>query len=68
MCHVVINFHTCIHIKATNFIDGTYELVPTHESESAVAHVNSLELNQDPDQSSEELKASSAQEGKPRCI
>ena len=69
MCFVSCNkFHPCIHIKTTNLADGTYELVPTHESEAAGAQVNALELIQDPNQSSKEPKASSAQEGMPRCI
>ena len=58
----------CIHIEASQLVDGTYELVPTNENESASAQVNSLELIQDPNQSLEEAKASSAQEGKPWCI
>ena len=61
-------FQPCIHIETANLADGTYELVPTHEDESAGAQVNALERIQDPNQSSEEPKASSAQEGKPRCI
>jgi hypothetical protein len=48
--------------------DGTYELVPTREDDTADVQVNALELIQDPNQSSEEPKASSAQEGKARCI
>ena len=39
-----------------------------HEDDTADAQVNALELIQDPNQSSEEPKASSAQEGKPWCI
>ena len=60
--------HCCIHIETTNLADGTYELVPTHEADTADAQVNALELIQDSNQSSEEPKTSSAQEGKPRCI
>ena len=60
--------HCCIHIETANLADGNYELVPTHEANTADAQVNALELIQDLNQSSEELKASSAQEGKPRCI
>ena len=60
--------HCCIHIETANLADGTYELVPTHEADTADAQVNALELIQDPNQSSEEPKASSVQEGKPRCI
>jgi len=60
--------HLCIHIETVNFIDGTYELVPTHEDDTASAQVNSLELIQDPNQSSEDPKASNAQEGKPHSF
>ena len=60
--------HCCIHIETANLADGTYGLVPTHEADTADAQVNALELIQDSNQSSEEPKASSAQEGKPRCI
>ena len=70
MCFVSYcnKFHPCIHIETANLVDGTYELVPTHESEPAGVQVNALELIQDPNQSLDEPKASSAQEGKPRCI
>ena len=70
MCFVSYcnKFHPCIHIETANLVDGTYELVPTHEDETNGAQVNALELIQDPNQSSEEPKASSAQAGKPRCI
>ena len=61
-------FHPCIYIETANLAYGTYELVPTYESEPAGVQVNALELIQDPNQSSEGPKASSAQEGKPRCI
>ena len=50
----------CIHIETANLTDGTYELVPTHEANTADVQVNGLELIQDPNQSSEEPKASSA--------
>ena len=56
------------HMISANLADATYERVPMHEDESAGAQVNALELIQDPNQNSEEPKASSAQEGKPRCI
>ena len=61
-------FHPCIHIEIANLADGTYESVPMHEDDTADAQVNALELIQDPNQSSEEPKASSAQEGNLRCI
>ena len=51
--------HMCaFHIDSTTLADGTYELVPESESEQ----------REDLNQSSEEPKASSAQEGKPRSI
>ena len=64
----LIKFHCCIQIETANLADGTYELVPTHEADTADAQVNALELIQDPNQCSEKPKASSAQEGKPQCI
>ena len=60
--------HCCIHIETANLAEDTYGLVPTHEADIADAQVNALELIQGPNQSLEEPKASSAQEGKPRCI
>ena len=45
---------------SANLADATYERVPMHEDESAGAQVNALELIQDPNQSLEEPKASSA--------
>ena len=50
-------FHPCIHIKTANLIDGTYELVPTHEDDAVSAQVNSVELIQDPNHCSEVPKA-----------
>ena len=47
--------------------DGTYELVPESESEQIEADANLIEVAEDPNQSSEEPKAS-AQEGKHRSI
>ena len=60
----------CIHIETVNFSDGVYELTPIGETVLDGGSLNLTELNQDPDQRSEEPKASfdSAQEGKPRCI
>ena len=70
MCFVSCckKIHPCIHIETANLTDGTFELVPTHVNKSVDAQVNLIEVNQGPDQCSEEPKASSAQEGKPRCI
>ena len=45
--------------------DGTYELVPESESEQREAQANLTEVVEDLNQSSEERKASFAQEGKP---
>ena len=52
----------------TILADGTYELVPESESEQREAQVNLTEITEDLNQSSEEPKASSAQEGKPRSM
>ena len=48
--------------------DGMYELVLESESEHREAQVNLTEVAEDPNQSSEEPKASYAQEGKPRSM
>ena len=56
------------HIDTTTLADGTYELVPESESEQREAQVNLIEVAEDPNQVSEEPKASYAQEGKPRSI
>src|SRR6185437_6667743 len=56
------------HIDSTTLPDGTYELVPESESEQREAQVNLTEATEDLNPSSEEPKASSAQEGKPRSM
>ena len=56
------------HIDSTTLADGTYELVPESESEQREAQANLTEVAEDPYQSSEEPKASYAQEGKPKAI
>jgi len=56
------------HIDTTTLADGTYELVPESESEQREAQVNLIEVAEDPNQVSEEPKASYAQEGKPPSI
>ena len=56
------------HIDSTTLPDGTYELVPESESEKREAQVNLTEITEDLNQSSEEPKPSSAQEGKPRSM
>jgi hypothetical protein len=48
--------------------NGTYELVPEPESEQREAQINLTEVVEDPNQSSEEPKVSTAQEGKPRSM
>jgi hypothetical protein len=45
-----------------------YELVPVSEGEPAEGEVNVVEVQQDPDQSSEDLDSDLASEGKPRSI
>ena len=56
------------HIDTTTLAVGTYELVPESESEQREAQVNLTEIAEDLNQSSEDPKASSAQEGKPRSM
>ena len=56
------------HIDSTTLADRTYELVPESESEQREAQVNLAEATEDPNQVSEEPKASYAQEGKPRSM
>ena len=53
------------YIDTTTLADGTYERVPESESEQREAQVNLTKAVEDPNQSSGELKASYAQEGKP---
>jgi hypothetical protein len=48
--------------------DGNYELVPEFEGEPAEGEVNVVEVQQDPDQSSEDLASDLASEGKPGSI
>jgi hypothetical protein len=48
--------------------DGNYELVPESEGEPAEGDVNVVEVQQDPNQSSEDLPSDFASEGKPRSI
>jgi len=56
------------HIDLTALADDTYELVPESKSEQREAQVNLNEITEDLNQSSEEPKANSAQEGKPRSM
>ena len=46
------------HIVSTTLADGTYELVPESDSEQREAQVNLTEVTEDPNQVSEEPKAS----------
>jgi hypothetical protein len=48
--------------------DGNYELVPESEGESAEGEVNVVEVQQDPNQSSEDLASDFAGDGKPWSI
>ena len=57
-----------MHIESVHLSDGDYELIPTNTATPESASLNFTDLNQDLGQSPEEPKASSAQEGKPRCI
>ena len=57
------------HIDTSALSDGTYELIPDSEEVDQEAQVNAAILIEDPDQSSEELKAvlaSDYREGKPQ--
>ena len=56
------------HIDMTTLADGTSEWMPEFESEQHEAQVNLTETTEHLNQSSEEPKASSAQEGKPRSM
>ena len=66
----------CIHVDSTTLADSTYKLVPESQNEQREAQVNLIEVAEDLNQSSEEWvkksseepKASSAQEGKPRSM
>ena len=67
MC--VYNVILALHIDMTALSDGTYELIPESDGGDLEAQVNTVELTEAPDQSSEEPRAeivSDYQEGKPR--
>ena len=67
MC--VYNVVLALHIDATTLSDGTYELIPESDGGDLEAQVNTAELTEAPDQSSEEPRAeivSDYREGKPR--
>jgi hypothetical protein len=48
--------------------DGNYELVPEPEGEPAEGEVNVVEVQQEPNESLEDLASDLASEGKPRSI
>ena len=57
------------HIDTTALSDGTYELIPESDGGDIETQVNTAELTEAPDQSSEEPRAeivSNYREGKPR--
>ena len=67
MC--VFNVVLALHIDTTALSDGTYELIPESEEGVFKDQVNTAELTEAPDQSSEEPRAeivSNYREGKPR--
>ena len=67
MC--VFNIVLALHIDTTALSDGTYELIPESDGGDLDAQVNTAELTEAPNQSSEEPSAeivSSYREGKPR--
>ena len=67
MC--VYNIVLALHIDTTTLSDWTYELIPESDGGDLEAQVNTAELTEAPDQSSEEPRAeivSNYREGKPR--
>jgi len=65
----VYNVFLALHIDTTALSDGTYELIPESDGGDLEAQVNTTELTEAPDQSSEEPRAeivSNYREGKPR--
>ena len=65
----VYNVVLALHIDTTTLSDGTYELIPESDGVDLEAQVNTAELTDAPDQSSEETRAeivSDYREGKPR--
>ena len=67
MC--VYNVVLVLHIDTTTLSDGTYELILEFDGGDLEAQVNTAELTEAPDQSSEEPRAeivSNYREGKPR--
>ena len=67
MC--VYNVVLALHIDTTTLSDGTYELIPESDGGDLDAQVNTAELTEAPNQSSEEPRAeivSDYREAKPR--
>ena len=65
----VYNVVLALHIDTTALSDGTYKLIPESDGGDLEAQVNTAELTEAPNQSSEEPSAeivSNYQEGKPR--
>ena len=65
----VYNVVLALHIDTTALSDGTYELIPESDGGDLEAQVNTAELTEAPNQSSEEPRAeivSNYREGKPR--
>ena len=65
----VYNVFLALHIDTTALSDGTYELIPESDGGDLEAQVNTTELTEAPDQSSEEPRAeivSDYREGKPQ--
>ena len=65
----VFNVVLALHIGTTALSDGTYELIPESDGGDLEAQVNTTELTEAPNQSSEEpqaVLASNYREGKPR--
>ena len=65
----VYNVVLALHIDTSTLSDGTYELIPESDGGDIEAQVNTAELTEAPNQSSEEPSAeivSNYREGKPR--
>ena len=66
---VIVIPSIALHLDTTALSDGTYELIPESDRGDLEARVNTAELTEAPDQSSEEPRAeivSDYREGKPR--
>ena len=69
MPRCVYNVVLALHLDTTTLSDETYELIPESDGGDLEAQVNTAELTEVPDQSSEEPRAeivSVYREGKPR--